>query len=110
VIEILEGDSSFVTVGASSMIMGSFEGGWGFPTLILVLLRDFKYINVYLFLFPFCLARVLSAARTTAASLASVSGDTSCCCFSSSSSAVLPVSVVPNFVYTISSVISSFSC
>lgn len=77
---VLDGDSSFLAVGESSMMMGSFEGGWGFPIFILVLFRALKYMNGFLFLFPLGLAGVLSAARTAAASLASVSGDTSSYC------------------------------
>lgn len=108
--EILEGDSFFVTVSASSMMMGSFEGGCGFPTLILVLFQALKYIGDCIFLFPFFLARVLSATRTTVASLASVLGDNSSCCFSSSLSVVLPMSVVPHFVFVVSGVIFSSTC
>lgn len=108
-IEILEGDSSLVTVGASSMIMGSFDGGCGLHTLILVLLRPLKYIDVCLFLFPFCLAGVLNAARKVATSVASVSGDTSSCCSFPSSSVVFPVSVVSIFVSVVSGGVFSFS-
>ena len=42
-IDILEGDSSFFLVVVSSMTIGSFDGGWGLPTLILVLLLALKY-------------------------------------------------------------------
>ena len=44
--------------------------------MILVLFRALKYMDGCLFLFPFGLDGVLSAARTTIASLASISGDT----------------------------------
>jgi len=68
-----------------------------------------KYIDVYLFLFQFCLAGVLRAARTVAASLASVSGDTSSCYVSSSSFAVFPMSAISIFVSVVSGGVFSFS-
>lgn len=109
-IEILEGDSSLVTVDASLMIMGYFDGGCGLPTLILVLLRALKYIDACLFLFPFSLGGVINAVRTTIASLANVLRDTSSCCSFSSSSAVFPVFDVSVFVYAVSGGVFSFSC
>lgn len=108
--EISEGDSSFFIVGASSMIMGSFDGGWGLPTSIMVLLQALKYIDVYLFLFPFWVAGVFNVARTVSASLASVSGGTSPCCSSSSSFVVFPMSVVSIFVSAVSGGVFSFYC
>lgn len=108
--EILEGDSSLVTVGSSSMMTGSLKGGWGFPTLILVLLQALKHIDGCLFLFLFFLAGVLSETRTIAASLASLSRDTSSCCFSSSSSVVLHVSTIFYFVFVVSGVVFSSTC
>lgn len=50
VIRVLEGDSSPLTVGESSIVMGTVEDGWGFPDFILVLFLALKYIEVYLFL------------------------------------------------------------
>ena len=110
---VLDGDSSFVAVWTSSMMMGSFEGGWGFPIFILVFFQALKYIDGYLFLFPLGLAGVLSVARTVVASLTSVLGDTSSCCASSSSSAIFLVStgfvsVVSIFFFYSTFLVSAF--
>ena len=105
---VLDGDSSFVAVGTSSMMMGSFEGGWGFPIFNLVLFWALKYIDGCLFLFPLGLGGVLSVARIVVASLSSVLGDTSSFFASSSSFAVFPVSTVFYFVCSSACLVSTF--
>ena len=109
-IDILEGDSSFFSVGVSSMKIGSFDGGWGLPTLILVLLLALKYMEVYPFPFPFCFVGVLNAASTAAASLANISGDVSFYCSFSSFLAALPISTISACVTDISRCVFYFSC
>jgi len=104
VIDILERDPSFFSVGASSIIIGYFDGGWGLSTFILVLLLALKYMDSSLFLFPFCFVKVLNAASTTTASFAKVLGEFSPC-YSSPSSFAVFVSVS-----TISGNICYFSC
>ena len=42
VIGVLEGDSSPLTVGESSIIMGTIEDGCGFPVFILLLFLALK--------------------------------------------------------------------
>lgn len=77
------------------MIIGSFDCGWGLPTLIRVLLLALKYMEVFLFHFPFCFGGVFKVASTTITSLANISSDSPLCCYVS----MLPVEV---FVSTIS--------
>ena len=78
----------------SSMIIGSFDCGWGLPTLIHVLLFALKYMEVCLFHFPFCFGGVLKAASVAAASLANISGDFSSCCSVSMLPVEIPVSTI----------------
>lgn len=59
------------------MIIGSFDCGWGLPTLIRVLILALKYMDVCLFLFPFCFGGVLKAVSIAVASLTHISGDLS---------------------------------
>ena len=92
------------------MTIGSFDGGWGLPTFILVLLLALKYIEVCLFCFPFCFAGVLNAASTVVASLANVSGDVSFCYSFPSSLAAFSMSTVFACVSAISGGVFSFSC
>lgn len=91
------------------MIVGSFDGGAGLPTLILFLLLAMKYIDACLFLFPFCLIGVLNVASINAASLASVSGDISSHYFSSLPSTIFPESLISAFVSAITGGVFSFS-
>jgi len=78
--DALEGDLSFGAIGVSIIVIGSFDGGWGLPVLILTLLLALKYRGVSLFHFSFCLGDVLRVASTAAASLARISADFSFCC------------------------------
>ena len=71
--DIFEGDLSLGEVGVSSMVIGSLDGGWGLPVLILTLLLALKYRGVSLFHFAFGLGGVLRVASTAAASLARIS-------------------------------------
>lgn len=73
---VLEGDSSPLVVGESSIIIGTIEDGCGFTVFILVFFRALKYIDVCLFLFCFGLIGVLRVMRAANASLYRVSGDT----------------------------------
>jgi len=75
-----------------------------------VLLLALKYIDVFLFLFPFCFVGVLNAASTVAASLANVSGDVSSCYSSPLSPAIFPVFAIFAFVSAASGGVFSFSC
>ena len=77
VIGVLEGDSFPLVEGESSIIIGTFEEGWGFHDLILVLFLALKYIEVCLFLFCFGLIGVLRAVMSVFTSLSRVSRDTS---------------------------------
>jgi len=81
--DALEGDISFGVACVSTIVMGSFDGGWGLPVFILMLLLALKYMEGSLFRFPFCFGDVLRVASMTAASLAKISGDFSLCCPSS---------------------------
>ncbi len=47
--DALEGDLSFGVVGISTIVIGSFDGSWGLPVLMLTLLLALKYIGVPLF-------------------------------------------------------------
>ena len=67
-----------------------------------MLLLALKYMEVCLFLFPFCFGGVLKAESTAAASLANISGDFS----SHSSSSLLPVEAP---VSTVSSCVAAIS-
>lgn len=69
----LEGDFSFGEVGVSSMVIGSLDGGWGLPVLILTLLLALKYTGVSLFRFSFGWGEVPRVASIAAASLARIS-------------------------------------
>lgn len=75
----LEGDSFPWAEGESSIIIGTFEEGWGFPILILVPFLALKYIEACLFLFCFGLMGVLRAMGAASASLSRILGDTSSC-------------------------------
>lgn len=78
--DALEGDLSFYVVGVSIIVIGSFDGGWGLPVFILMLLLALKNMEASLFHFAFCFGDVLRVASTAAASLAKISGDFSFCC------------------------------
>jgi len=78
--DALEGDLSLGVVGVSTIVIGSFDGGWGLPVLILTLLLALKYRGVSLFHFSFGLGEVPRVASTAAASLARISADFSFCC------------------------------
>lgn len=78
--DALEGDVSLRAVGVSTIVIGSFDGGWGLLVLILTLLLALKYKGVSLFCFSFGLGEVLRAASTTTTSLARISADISSCC------------------------------
>jgi len=99
--DIFGGDSSFCLVVASSMIIGSFDYGWGLPTLILVPLLALKYMEVCLFLFPFCFGGVLKTTSIATASLANISGDFSSCYSFSLLPVEIPMSTVSVFGGTI---------
>lgn len=75
-----------------------------------MLLLALKYIDVCLFLYPFCFSGVLNAVSTTATSVANASGDVSFCYSFPSSSAVFPVSAIFACVFAISGGVFSFSC
>ena len=90
----LEGDYFPWVEGEYSIIIGTFEEGWGFPVLILVLFLALKYIEVCLILFCFGLIGVLRVARVVVSSFSRVSQDTSCSVFSTSFS-VFVCSVSP---------------
>ena len=77
VIGVLEVDSSSLTNGESSIIIGTIEDGWGLLVLILVLFLVLKYMEACLFLFFFGLIGVLREVRVVASSLSRVSGDPS---------------------------------
>lgn len=76
----LEGDLSFCVAGVSTIVIGSFDGGWGLLVFILTLLLALKYMESSLFRFPFFFGDVFRVASTTAASMAKISGDFSFCC------------------------------
>lgn len=78
--DAFEGDFSFCVVGVSTIVIGSFDYGWGLPVFIRMLLLALKYMEGSLFHFPFCSGDVLRVARTAATSLARISGDFSFCC------------------------------
>jgi len=78
--DALEGDLSLGVVGVSTIVIGSFDGGWGLPVLILTLLLALKYKGVSLFRFSFGLGEVLRVASIASASLARISADFSFCC------------------------------
>ena len=78
--DALEGDLSFCVVGLYTIVIGSFDGGWGLLVLILTLLLALKYMEGSPFRFPFCFGDVLRVASTATASLAKISGDFSFCC------------------------------
>jgi len=78
--DALEGDLSFCVAGVSTIVIGSFDGGWGLPVFILMLLLALKYMEGSLFHFPFFFGDVLRVANTAAASLAKISGNFSFCC------------------------------
>ena len=78
--DALEGDLSFGVVGVSTMVIGSFDGGWGLLVLILTLLLALKYRGVSLFHFSFGLGEVLRVASIATASLARITTDFSFCC------------------------------
>lgn len=71
--DIFEGGLSLGEVGVSFMVIGSLDGGWGLPILILTLLLALIYRGVSLFRFSFGLGGVLRVPSTTAASLARIS-------------------------------------
>jgi len=79
VIGDLEGYSSPLIEGESSIVIGTVEDGLGFPVFILVLFLALKYMEACLFLFSFGLIGVLSAVMTAATSLSRVLGDSSLC-------------------------------
>ena len=74
----------------STIVIGSFDCGWGLPVFIRMLLLALKYMEGSLFQFPFCFGDLLKAASIAAASLAKISGDFSLCY----SVSRLPVEVV----------------
>ena len=78
--DALEGDLSFGVVGVSTMVIGSLDGGWGMPVLILTLLLALKYRGGSLFHFSFGLGDVLRVANIAATSLAKILADFSFCC------------------------------
>ena len=61
------------------MVIGSLDGGWGLPVLILTLLLSLKYRGVSLFRFSFGWEEVLRVASTAATSLARISAVFSFC-------------------------------
>ena len=63
------------------MIIGSFDCGWGLPTLICVLLVALKYMEVCIFLFLFGFRGVLMVESMDAPSLAKILGDFLSCCY-----------------------------
>ena len=73
--DALEGDLSFCVAGVSTIVIGSFEGGWGLPVFIITLLLALKYMEGSLFHFPLYFGDVFRVASTAAASLAKISGD-----------------------------------
>jgi len=73
--DALEGDLSLGVVGVSTIVIGSFDGCWGMPVLILTLLLALKYRGVSLFHFSFGLGEVLRVVSTVAASLARILAD-----------------------------------
>ena len=70
--DILEGDFSLGEVGVSSTVIGSLDGGWGLPVLILTLLLALKYRGISLLRFSFGLGEVLRVASTAATSQARI--------------------------------------
>ena len=78
--DALEGDLSFCVAGVSTIMIGSFDGGWGMPVFIQMLLLALKYMEGSPFRCPFSFGDVLRVAITAAASLAKISGDFSLCC------------------------------
>jgi len=78
--DALEGDVSLGVVGVSTIVIGSFDGGWGLLVLILTLLLALKYKGVSLFHFSLGLGEVLRVASTATASLARISAEFSSCC------------------------------
>ena len=71
--DALEGDVSLGVVGVSTIVIGSFDGGWGLPALILTLLLALKYKGASLFHFSLGLGEVLRVASTATASRARIS-------------------------------------
>ena len=61
------------------MVIGSLDGGWGLPDLILTLLLALKYRGVSLFRFSFGWGEVLRVASPAATSLARISAIFSFC-------------------------------
>ena len=90
------------------MTIGSLDCGWGLPTLIRVLLLALKYMEVCLFLFPFCFGGVLKEASIVAASLANISGDFSFCCYFSMLLVDVPMSTVFVYIVAISGCVFPF--
>ena len=85
--DAFEGDFSFCVAGVSTIIIGSFDCGWGLLVFIRMLLLALKFMEGSLFRCPFCFGDMLRVASTAAASLAKISGDISFCC----SVSMLPV-------------------
>jgi len=106
--EIFEEDPSFGLGVVSSMIIGSFDCGWGLPTLIRVPLLALKHMDVCLFHFPFCFGGVFKAASTVAASLANISGDFHSCYSISMLPIEASVSTVSTYTVTISASVFAF--
>ena len=73
--DAFEGDLSFCLVGVSTIVIGSFDCGWGLPIFICMLFLALKYMEGSLFHFPFFFGDVLRAASIATASLAKISGD-----------------------------------
>jgi len=73
--DALERDLSFCVAGMSTIVIGSFDGGWRLLVFILTLLLALIYREGSLFCFPFCFGDVLRVASTAAASLVKISGD-----------------------------------
>ena len=78
--DAMEGDVSLGAVGVSTIVIGSFDGGWGLPVLILTLLLSLKYKGVSLFHFFFGLGEVLRVASIAIAALERISTEFSSCC------------------------------
>jgi len=108
VMDISEGDPSIGLGVVSSMIIGSFDCSWGLPTLIRVLLLALKYMEVYLFQFPFCFGGIFKAESTVATSLANISSDFPLCCSISMLPVEVSVSTVYAYIAAISGSISTF--
>lgn len=73
--DAIEEDLSFCLIGVSTIVIGSFDCGWGLPVFICMLLLALKYIEGSLFRFPFFSGVMLKATSTTTTSLVRISGD-----------------------------------